>query len=68
MDARTHTHEFAVDVRPEWTPGYVCRICGWRIPGSLGAAAKNAGARFIEGAVYGPQGWVERARAEGSVR
>jgi hypothetical protein len=44
---KAHTHEFLADTRPGW-PGYVCRICGWRIPPDQQAPALAAGARFPE--------------------
>lgn len=32
---RTHEHEYRPDMRPEWGPGVVCRICGFRVPPNL---------------------------------
>lgn len=40
----SHTHLYRFDTRPEWTPGYICVDCGFRIPGSSLNAALQAGA------------------------
>lgn len=44
---KAHVHEYAPDMRPLWAPGFICQVCGFRIPGSLEEAARAAGARFI---------------------